>query len=242
MNDTAPASRRARLRDATVAEIKATARDLLVREGPEAITLRAIAREMGMTAPALYRYFANYEDLCAALCHDVLDDITAALEAARDRVSPADPLGRLAETCREFRRWALAHPREFQFTFASMGPATGEGGTPVPLGHEHEDGAISFGRVFLEIFAELWARQPFPVPSDAELPPGLVAQLRSFATEMGVELPAGVLAVFLNGWVRLYGVVTIEVFGHLGFALTDPEPMFEAMLADLRRQLTAPRR
>ena len=48
------------------------------------------------------------------------------------------------------------------------------------------------------------------------------------------------LAAYLSGWVRLYGGVTIEVFGHLGFALDDPEPMFEAMLADMRRQLTTP--
>lgn len=48
------------------------------------------------------------------------------------------------------------------------------------------------------------------------------------------------LVAYLSGWVRLYGVVTIEVFGHLGFALVDPEPMFEAMLADMRRALTTP--
>ncbi len=53
-------------------------------------------------------------------------------------------------------------------------------------------------------------------------------------------LPLGVLAAYLSGWVRLYGAVTIEVFGHLGFALEDAEPMFEAMLADMRRQLTTP--
>ena len=56
-------TRRSRVRDATVAEIKATARTLLVAEGPEALTLRAIARAMGMTAPALYRYFDSHEAL-----------------------------------------------------------------------------------------------------------------------------------------------------------------------------------
>ena len=52
------------------------------------------------------------------------------------------------------------------------------------------------------------------------------------------DLPLGALTAYLGGWVRLYGAVTIEVFGHLGFALTDAEPLFEAMLADMRRQLT----
>jgi hypothetical protein len=52
-------------------------------------------------------------------------------------------------------------------------------------------------------------------------------------------LPLGALAAYLGGWVRLYGAVTIESFGHLGFALDDAEPMFEAMLAEMRRQLAA---
>lgn len=72
------------------------------------------------------------------------------------------------------------------------------------------------------------------------VPPALVAQLRSFSAATGDVLPLGALAAYLSGWVRLYGAVTIEVFGHLGFALADPEPMFEAMLADMRRQLTTP--
>jgi len=228
---TAP-TRRERVRDATMAEIKASARGLLVREGPDALTLRAVAREVGLTAPALYRYVDGHEGLVAALSQDVLDEITATLEAARDSVGRDDPVGRLMAACRAFRDWSLAHPREFQLTFASMvdGPPTGHGGT---------DGDISFGGVFLGIFVEIWAHRPFPVTADADLPPALVAQLREFSARTGDRLPLGVLAAFLVGWVRLYGGVTIELFGHLGFALQDAEPMFEAMLAEMRRSLTA---
>ncbi|HEX6937099.1 MAG TPA: helix-turn-helix domain-containing protein, partial [Actinomycetes bacterium] len=68
-------TRRERVRDATVREIRRTARSLLVDQGPDALTLRAIAREMGMTAPALYRYFASHEEIVEALCQDVLDEI-----------------------------------------------------------------------------------------------------------------------------------------------------------------------
>src|SRR5688572_16321262 len=82
----AAVTRRARARDATTAEIKATARRLLVEEGPAALTLRAIAREMGMTAPALYRYFGSHEEIVGGLCWDVLAEITATLEQARDTV------------------------------------------------------------------------------------------------------------------------------------------------------------
>jgi len=231
-------TRRDRLREATTAEIKATGRALLVRDGPGAVTLRAIAREMGLTAPALYRYFPSHEALVEGLCHDVLDEITRTLEAARDEVPLDRPIDRLMAACRAFRAWSLSHPREFQLTFATagVGPPTGHG----RLGVERVGKELSFGAVFLGIFVEIWASGPFAVPAESDLPPSLVAQLQAFSAATGEVLPLGALAAYLSGWVRLFGAVTIEVFGHLGFALSDPEPMFEAMLADMCRQLTTP--
>jgi AcrR family transcriptional regulator len=226
-------SRRERVRDATTAEIKATARSLLVEEGTDAVTLREIARRMGMTAPALYRYFDGHEELVGALVADLLAELTEELAAARDTVPVGDPLARLGQTCRAFRRWSLAHPREFQLTFAS----------PVPHEHDHPvldatvEERLSFGAVFLGIFVEIWERHPFPVlPADA-MDPTLRGQLAAFGASVGDVLPVGALAVWLAGWVRLYGAVTIEVFGHIGFALADAEPLFEQMLRDMRAGL-----
>jgi AcrR family transcriptional regulator len=238
-------SRRERVRDATVAEIKTTARRLLVEEGPDAVTLRAIARDMGMTAPALYRYFASHEQLLGAVCADLLGELTSSLERARDTVAPDDPIGRLGETCRGFRRWALAHPREFQLLFASPAGSLldAQGGPPCDPPEAAADAGslaavdLSFGGVFLDLFGEIWATRPFPIPADDELPASLVRQLRTFSAAVGDPLPLGALAAYLAGWVRLYGAVTIESFGHLGFALDDAEPMFEAMLADMARSL-----
>jgi len=228
-------TRRERARDATTAEIKTTARALLVAEGPDALTVRAIARTMGLAPAALYRYFDGHEELVTAMCGDVLDEITATLEAARDTVGRDDPIGRLMVMCRAFRTWSLAHPREYQLTFASMIDKP-----KMVAGSDQGDGGIAFGGVFLGVFVEIWAHQPFLVPTDAELPPGLLDQLKEFSARTGDRLPTGVLVAFLSGWVRLYGAVTIEVFGHLGFALADPEQMFEAMLADMRRALSTP--
>jgi AcrR family transcriptional regulator len=245
------ASRRERVRDATVLEIKGTARRLLVADGPEALTLRAIAREMGMTAPALYRYFASHEELVGAVAVDLLAELTATLEEARDTVGLEDPVGRLGAACRAFRRWALGHPREFQLVFASpTGDLAGVGGAPsleaprdrgaepeATTGGDLATADLSFGGVFLQIFVEIWQAQPFDIPSNDQLPPSLVRQLTAFSAAVGDVLPLGALAAYLAGWVRLYGSVTIETFGHLGFALDDAEPMFEAMLADMARAL-----
>jgi AcrR family transcriptional regulator len=231
-------SRRERVRDATTGEIKQTARRLLVEDGPDALTLRAIAREMGMTAPALYRYFGSHEELVAAVCADVLDELTETLSRARDSVRPEAPVERLTAACRAFRRWSLDHPREFQLTFASPAPRPSmDAERAEPDLVTPED--LSFGAVFLGIFVEIWAQRPFLVVDVADLPPAFATQLRAFSTRVGDVLPLGALVAYLSGWVRLYGAVTLEAFGHLGFALDDAEPMFEAMLADMTRSLRA---
>lgn len=229
----ASVSRRERVRDATTGEIKQTARRLLVDDGPDALTLRAIAREMGWTAPALYRYFGSHEELVAAVCTDILDELTATLSVARDSVARSEPVERLIAACRAFRRWSLEHPREFQLIFASPAPRPATTSAPDCVATED----LSFGAVFLGIFVEIWAHRPFTVADVADLPPAFVDQLRAFSTLIGDVLPLGALVAYLTGWVRLYGAVTIETFGHVGFALDDAEPMFEAMLADMARSL-----
>src|SRR5215469_3655476 len=105
--ETAP-TRRERLRTATVAEIKQLARRLLVDGGPSAISLRAIARDMGMTAPAIYRYFASLDALIQELVEDFFDELRAAVEAVP--VDPGRPAEQLMEMARALRRWSVAHP------------------------------------------------------------------------------------------------------------------------------------
>src|SRR5215217_2756877 len=106
-------SRRDRLRGSTLDEILDVARRQLVASGTGGISLRAIAREMGMTAPALYRYFDSLEDLVVALVAACYDDLTAAIVAERDR-NAEQPVGaRMIECAREFRRWAITHRPEF---------------------------------------------------------------------------------------------------------------------------------
>src|SRR3712207_6358127 len=100
-------SRRERVRAATVEEIKQKARDLLVNEGIAGVTLRAIARDMGMVPAALYRYFPNLESLIGALCGDLYHECTDAMEQARDAADPT-PGGRMYALCRAFRAWSVA--------------------------------------------------------------------------------------------------------------------------------------
>jgi AcrR family transcriptional regulator len=224
-------SRRDRVRAATTGEIKDTARRILVAKGPDAVSLRAIAGEMGMTAPALYRYFGSREDLLRGVCGDIFSEIASDIRAAAIQAGEAsggDVTAKLIAACREFRRWALAHREEFGLLF----------GTPLPgleplHGDETDECAMEFGNSFMGLFLELWLRYPFPVPADDQIEPGLAAQLARYIGGLGVDLPLGAALIFLRCWVRLYGMVSLEVFGHLGFALDDAAPLFEITLAEL---------
>jgi hypothetical protein len=88
------------------------------------------------------------------------------------------------------------------------------------------------------LFLELWHVKPFPVPADDEIDPGLRAQIERYRGRLGVpDLPTGVIVVFLSCWIRLQGFVTLEVFGHLSFALDESGPMFDLMMHDLAERL-----
>jgi AcrR family transcriptional regulator len=243
MSEVQTVSRRDRVRAATTQEILQTARGLLVEEGPEAISLRAIAREMGMTAPALYRYFSSHEDLLRSVVGNIFGDLTthvraaihAAADAAGDDVSAEDLMAlKLLAGCREFRVWAIEHVPEFGMVFGTKVP-----GLDIEMLHaDHGDECgFRFGQMFLDLFGELYRKRPFPIPTDEEIAPALRSQLERYRDVTGTTMPLGALQTFLRCWVILYGSVGLEVSGHLRFALDDAAPMFELMLIDLAQMV-----
>jgi AcrR family transcriptional regulator len=228
-------SRRDRVRAATVQEIKRTARRVLVDSGADGLSLRAIARDMGMTAPALYRYFPSREELLEGLVADLYTELGDAMEAARDALPEEDVPGRLMAISRTFRQWSLDHPREFALLFGSPieGFARPHKGEDDVAEGPAEDAGRRFGAIFGALVAQLYLTRPFPIPADDEIDDDLRPQLRDWCETFPVPLPLGVMQVFLSCWIRLYGAVSMEVFGHLKFAVRDAEPMFEAELHDI---------
>jgi AcrR family transcriptional regulator len=166
---------------------------------------------MGMTAPALYRYFGSHEDLLLNVCGDIFSELAGEIEAAIDAAAATtdgDITAKVAAACRAFRHWALNHRPEFALLF----------GTPVPgLDVEKDDIAEEcarrFAGTFFALFLELWQRRPFPVQPPEKIEPGLRAQLARYQEGLGTDLPLGALLTFLRCWVRLYGIVSMEVFG-----------------------------
>ena len=231
-----PPSRRDRLRAATTEEIIQTARQLLVKDGPEAVSLRAIAREMGMTAPGLYRYFGSHEELirhvCAGIFTELGADIRRAIEAAAPAAQADDVTGKMTvkmiAACREFRRWALGHTAEFGLLFGVPLPGLDDGRYDIA-----DECALAFAGTFFALFLELWNAAPFPVPAAEDIDPGLRDQLGRYRDALDADMPVGAVLTFLRCWTVLYGAVAMEVFGHMSFALQDAAPMFELTLGDL---------
>ena len=222
-------SRRDRQRAATVAEIKAAARKLLVDGGVSAVGLRAVARELGLSAPALYRYFGSHEDLITAVVVDLFDELTAHLVQLRD-ACPADALGdQLFAIAGGLRDWALAHPAEFGLLFGAPAPNPDD---PLHEFTENHQAAMRFGAVFVELVTKVWHQKPFESAPVELLGPELQAQLEQKVDFFG-GMPPGAVYLALTYWTRLYGLICMEVFGQLHWALDDAGAYFAAQLREI---------
>lgn len=235
-------TRRGRARAATEQDIRRTARKLLVEQGPEAVTLRAIARELGITAPALYRYYESRDDLVENLRLDVCADL--ADELAEDIAElPDDGILQLFAICKGFRRWALTHTKEFTLVFAS--PTGGVGSTAgSALSRVNEP----FGRIFLAAAGRVLARTDIVLPPASGVPDELRDDFMTFQESLSAvlgesdqvpveKLDLGVTYLMIQFWARLYGHVTLEVFGNYPIPMSKPDILFESMLIDLAREI-----
>lgn len=238
-------TRRERMRASTDLEIRRQARSLLVAHGRDAVTLRAIARELGMTAPALYRYYDSREELLFQLCEDVCTDLAAELGRVLEPVEADDHADKVFAVCRGFRQWALRHPQEFTLVFATSPEETGT--------ERSKPGGDQFAGVFLRTVAPLMLEGQFPlrserVPSDLhpELATDQLALAAAFATA-GLDVPSEQIRTddvyfMLTWWARIYGHVALEVFGRFPFALDDAERLFSSLLGELGHDLGLDRR
>src|SRR5918993_5079237 len=228
---TAP-TRRERLRTSTLAEIKQHARRLLVEGGIEAVSLRAIARDMGMTAPAIYRYFPSLEALVEAIAGDLYDELRDVVIAARDEAGD-DHVHQIRTMARAFREWSVAHTAEYTLILGNPhhGMITFEDGCV----DETHPGA-RFGQPFMEVLAELWQRSGYATPPRSVMEERLAATIAPLRTSHG-DVPIEVAWAFLTGWARLYGLVSMEVFQHMRWAVSEPRALFELELSSFLHQL-----
>ena len=222
---------RERVQQATRAENKTTARRQMARDGAAALSLRAIAAEMGLTAPALYRYHASRDELITALIVDAFHALGDALEVAAAGCDPADYPGQYAAMMHAYRDWALAHRADFTLVY----------GTPLPDYHAPPEVTVPAVRrstaPLLALLVRAWGAGELATPMGEPLPATLREFYVAFATEqVGVSVPPELLHATIAGWAHLQGLIMLDVFGHLGPTVGDPAAFYGiAVRAELAR-------
>ncbi|MEZ5145268.1 MAG: TetR/AcrR family transcriptional regulator [Acidimicrobiales bacterium] len=227
----APATARARARAELTREIKDTARRHLATEGAAGLSLRAVARDLGMVSSAVYRYFPSRDDLLTALIVDAYDAIGAAAEAAEASRPRRDLGGRWMAICRAVRGWALDHPHEYSLIYGSPVP-----GYAAPT--DTVDPATRVAALLLQLLRDA-VDAGLDEPDDP-LPARVRNDLRPMQETYATGIPARLLARGMLAWSSLFGAVGFELFGHLHNVVDDHEAYFDHQMAALGRYIGFP--
>jgi AcrR family transcriptional regulator len=215
---------RARVRAELTREITEIARSHLATAGAAGLSLRAVAREMGMVSSAIYRYFASRDDLLTALIIDGYNAIGEAVEKADVACTRDDYVGRWLAVCRAVRGWALAHPHEYALLY----------GSPVPGYQAPQDTiapAIRDAAVYGAIIGEAYAAGALRPLDDYPPPPESFADDAARMREVIMpELPDVVISGALSAWTTLFGAVSFELFGQFNNVITDRDAFFEHLM------------
>ena len=216
---------RERARAELTREIKEEARRQLAEVGGNGLSLRAVARELGMVSSALYRYFPSRDDLLTALIIDAYDAVG---KAAEDAVAACSGAGRQwAAACHAIRAWALAHPHEYALIY----------GSPVPGYRAPEVTIGPASRVPLAFVSVLAGVAPDPPDGGTRLDGELAGQAAVLAAALAASgapaVPAGLLVRAVIAWTQLFGMVSWELFGQFVGSFEPADALFGHAVAQM---------
>jgi AcrR family transcriptional regulator len=217
-------SRRARRHEQTRQEIKQIARQQMSRLGPASLSLRGIAAEMEMSAPSLYNYYANRDDLVTDLLVESYTHQADALEQASASCQAEEAVTCLLTTILAYRQWVLDHPHEFALI----------AGSPIPGYVAPVEQTLPLGRrsvkVLLDLLQRAWEEHQVRVQPGAPTLnwEALPQEFSAWCHERGYALEPVVLFLELYAWLQ--GMLALEVFGHLPFFLNDIVAFYRASI------------
>jgi AcrR family transcriptional regulator len=223
-------SARVRVRDELIREIKQAARQQLAEHGPAGLSLRAVARELGMVSSAMYRYFPSREELLTALIADAHDALGNAAETAESAVRRRNLMGRWLAVATATRTWALAEPQQYALIFG--GPAPEHRLPPGAM-----DPALRIPALLAQILADAALAGQRPATEDRPLPRALRADLRAWRDSMAPALAESQLAHLALAWTELVGSVSFELFGQLRAVVTDHQSYFDYQMRGVGQRL-----
>lgn len=211
------ASIRARVRAEMTDEIKAVARQHLATDGAN-LSLRAVARDLGMASSAVYRYFASRDELLTAMIIDAYDALGSAAEAA---VGDGAFVDRFLAVAHAVRDWALAHPHEWALIY----------GSPVPGYQAPLDTVQAAVRVILllgQLVADATAAGRIVAGEPVTGPLG--AELTAVAEQVAIGAPAQLVGRSMAAWIQMCGAVSFELFGQLNNSIDQRREFFDFQL------------
>lgn len=220
---------RAQARNAQIGTIKKVSRSLIARSGVSGLSLREVAREMGVVSSAFYRYFPTRDDLLTALIFDAYNDLGASVERAHAKVATSDPRTRLRVTARAVRSWAKRHPHEFSLIY----------GTPVPnyvAPQTTIEAATRVPRVLSAILADAQRVRPFPVAKNVPRDAKTFLDVEAMAAVL-LDVPEEMYVPALMTWTMIFGFLSFELYGHYVGSVRNASIMFEKVLDELERLL-----
>ncbi|MFF4277110.1 TetR/AcrR family transcriptional regulator [Streptomyces sp. NPDC001536] len=207
---------RARARIEVTAAIKDAARRQLAADGAAKLSLRAVARELGMVSSALYRYFPSRDDLLTDLIIDAYNSLGESAEAAHAKVADAGPAERWTAVCEAVRGWALRHPHEYALIYGSPVPGYTAPDTTVPA-------AARVGLLLIGIVRDAHEKSALTEPP---LPAELRPEAERMAADLAPDLPPESVAALVAAWAQLFGLVGFELFGQFNRVVEDRDPFF----------------
>ncbi len=223
-----PRARDTAVYEETQAAIKAIARQQMAAQGTAGISLRGIARALGRSAPALYRYFPTRDDLITALIVDGFNALADALEAEAAAAAALPIQEQIMAVLTAYRRWALANPIDFQLIYGNPIPgysAPAEITVPasirtfVPISRLIESARVS---------GVLVPKAPFDT-----IPASIEAHAAQMIAANGYPIALITFHLAMIGWAQLHGLIMLELFGHLGPTVGDTDAFYGASLRTL---------
>ncbi|SDJ33635.1 regulatory protein, tetR family [Nonomuraea maritima] len=215
---TASRSARERVRAELTREITDIARRQLATEGAGGLSLRAVAREMGMVSSAIYRYFPSRDDLLTTLIIDAYNAVGEAVEQAEAACPRDDFRARWMAACHALRDWAVAHPHEYALLY----------GSPVPGYHAPQDTVAARVRdvaVLGRIVSDAWSAGALTPPA-TDPPAELDADVAGLREHMP-GVPDRAIWQAVLSWTALYGWLSFEVFGQFTGTLQHHRSAFD---------------
>ncbi|WP_030903923.1 TetR/AcrR family transcriptional regulator [Streptosporangium amethystogenes] len=224
---------RERVRAELTREITDVAREQLVVDGASGLSLRAVARELGMASSAIYRYFPSKDDLLTALIIDGYNALGEAVENADAAVPRTDHTGRWLAVCHAVRDWALAHPHEYALLY----------GSPVPGYQAPQDtvpAAIRDTVVYGRIVSDAHRAGALNPPGDHPPVPPSFREDAARVRELMPGVPDDVIVRGLIAWTGLFGWISFELFGQFNNAILDRAAAFDHTMRCHARTLGLP--